>query len=843
MPTLSIDIEARFARFQDGLDKIDRDVSRATRGMSQSFGTLKTVAAGLIGTFAGLATIGGIKSVINDLDKLNTVSERSGISANALSGLAFVAKQTGTDLDVLAKGVNKLSIGMSEISTGGNDKLKKLFEGLGLADLAKGAATGEEALTRLAEVFPRLSDIDQARVAAEAFGEKIGSQLVPALSAGRKELEGMIKEGKELFPVTNELAKAADDFNDSMGKLSLVLKSSLLPLLEVILPLLTGISEGFVNAKRAGLGFIGSLDAMFRGSLSTNYGDQIKSLTKQIEDAEKVAKSAQTSFLGIKTGPAEVVDIEKLKKMREFFKAQQRDDALALGKGVQSNEGRLSLPGQIKLADEPAKKVKKAKVDRDDSAQRLLDQQIKAFERSVAEERDIAASRNDFLQRFYDDGLISLGDYTKGRIAIMEESAQKQKTAINSEIALLEASKKGKAADDRISIDSKINDLLDKQADLNRDVAISGQNLFLDNAREARAFADELQRVNIELLKSKGDIEGAARLQFSLDNRDLNARIDTAAKSGATPEERAAAALAKERNNELRDRNIEMASFNVLANETNRIRNDAADAEERIQIAIKSGSTGEIQGLQQINALRINTSTLLTEQAQKMQNIATLTQDQSQIDSVKALGMEIERLNSQLDPLREKFDDMATRGLSGFFEKVASGTVSAKDAFRSMIADWTAEITRFMVRAAVQKLIAGFASSMAGGAGGGSSAGIASSLYAEGGQVSGPGSGTSDSIPVLLSNKEFVVRAKPTQEPGAVAFLTRFNRLGMKSLQRYSMGGLVGAGISSGGLAMAGGGVNLTQNFTVEARTPKETQQQLASSAYQGGMRAFRRNR
>ena len=81
MPTLSIDIEARFARFQDGLDKIDRDVSRATRSMSKSFSSLKGVAASFIGTFAGIAAVGGIKSVINDLEKLNTVSERTGIAA------------------------------------------------------------------------------------------------------------------------------------------------------------------------------------------------------------------------------------------------------------------------------------------------------------------------------------------------------------------------------------------------------------------------------------------------------------------------------------------------------------------------------------------------------------------------------------------------------------------------------------------------------------------------------------------------------------------------------------------------------------------------------------------
>ena len=47
----------------------------------------------------------------------------------------------------------------------------------------------------------------------------------------------------------------------------------------------------------------------------------------------------------------------------------------------------------------------------------------------------------------------------------------------------------------------------------------------------------------------------------------------------------------------------------------------------------------------------------------------------------------------------------------------------------------------------------------------------------------------------------------------------------------------------SGTIAIAGGSLMLTQNFTVQANTPRETQQQFASAAYQGGVRAYQRNR
>jgi hypothetical protein len=37
LPRLSIDIEARFAQFQDALDKVERNTSRAAQSMESAF--------------------------------------------------------------------------------------------------------------------------------------------------------------------------------------------------------------------------------------------------------------------------------------------------------------------------------------------------------------------------------------------------------------------------------------------------------------------------------------------------------------------------------------------------------------------------------------------------------------------------------------------------------------------------------------------------------------------------------------------------------------------------------------------------------------------------------------
>lgn len=977
MPTLSIDIEARFAKFQDGLDKIGRDVNTSVGRMSKSFDGIKSAARGLIGTLVGFGAIRVFKGVIDDLDQLQTVSEKTGRSAQSLVGFALAAKTTGTDLDAFAKGLNKLNIALSGLASGKNAEIKDLLLQMGLGEFAKGAIDAEEALLQLADVFPRLSDADKARVALTFFG-KAGQDLIPALDGGREALEKFILKGKQAFPNANKLAKDADEFKDSMDELSFSLKGSLLPALDAILPLMKSLAKAMSNIDPDGAvaSFGRGIAEVFKVVivLGANVAYVLNTIGKEIGGfAQQLKALAKFDFKTIKIIADEMKaqGVEGRKEIDAFTKNILFPDSPKQAKALAPRKPELALRGQ----ESDGKKTRGRAAARDDSAQRLLEQQLKDFERSIDQERDLAQTRNDFLQRFYDDGLISLADYTRARGEILDESAVKQKLAIGSEIALLTASKKGKAGDDRIAIDTKINDLLEKQADLNLNLKNSQSNLFYDNTEAAKEMADALQRVNIEALRSKGDFEGAFRLEFSLNNREQLKKFETEAKNADTPEKRRAAELGVKNNDLIRDELIIKEQLAKLDGEANILRNDAADAEERINLAIQQGTTGTIEGGQQINALRERTSVLLTEQFEKMENIALLSKDPAVAEAMKAWNIEIERLNANLDPLRDKFQDTFSGAFGSFFEDLASGTTSVKDAFKGLLRDLQSQFLKFATDDIFKKFfskqgagggVVDFATSLfsgqgqgqaaqtqaspsllsggtvqaaaglfAGGGSGGSAGkgvdaaaaltglaesttvstaalktfaddglanatgnlfenvaattaestvsqtatgalttltisaeaaaaalasmatnaaisgavgGAAGVAKAEGGLVTGAGSGTSDSIPAMLSNQEFVIRAKSTKEPRAMEFLTRFNKYGMAALKKYAAGGMVGRTFAmpvsaAGNLQMAGGNVALTQNFTVQASTPRETQQQFASAAYQGGVRAFRRNR
>ena len=83
--------------------------------------------------------------------------------------------------------------------------------------------------------------------------------------------------------------------------------------------------------------------------------------------------------------------------------------------------------------------------------------------------------------------------------------------------------------------------------------------------------------------------------------------------------------------------------------------------------------------------------------------------------------------------------------------------------------------------------------------------GNSSSGFASGGEVRGPGTTTSDSIPALLSNKEFVQSASATQYYGT-GFMHALNqrRISRKSLPGFKRGGP--ARLAAGGQATSGAG-------------------------------------
>jgi hypothetical protein len=103
--------------------------------------------------------------------------------------------------------------------------------------------------------------------------------------------------------------------------------------------------------------------------------------------------------------------------------------------------------------------------------------------------------------------------------------------------------------------------------------------------------------------------------------------------------------------------------------------------------------------------------------------------------------------------------------------------------------------------------------------------------FGPGGGVYGPGTGTSDSIPAMLSNGEYVVRAESVQAIG-VPMLDKINKLAAGGMVSYDIPKMSSGGrvrFNEGGLASSG---STLYNINVELNGTNLTADQVAASIH-----------
>lgn len=189
-------------------------------------------------------------------------------------------------------------------------------------------------------------------------------------------------------------------------------------------------------------------------------------------------------------------------------------------------------------------------------------------------------------------------------------------------------------------------------------------------------------------------------------------------------------------------------------------------------------------------------------------------------------SMTYEERLAALDAINQKYEDQKAK-INTINSLQQYGNSLAKD-FASGISDWITgtksfgDVMRSVLESLIQKLIqaAMYALIIASVTGGSFKANFFKAFgngFATGGSVSGPGTGTSDSIPAMLSDGEYVMNAKAVHRLG-VPFL---NGLNTGRLAGLADGGLVGSGVVAGYKAERGsnGGQGQSVNLSMHVST------------------------
>lgn len=152
--------------------------------------------------------------------------------------------------------------------------------------------------------------------------------------------------------------------------------------------------------------------------------------------------------------------------------------------------------------------------------------------------------------------------------------------------------------------------------------------------------------------------------------------------------------------------------------------------------------------------------------------------------------------------MRENMSDAVSGSLGKMSDSLADFVATGKADFRGLAVSILQDLSRMLIKMA---LFNAMKAAMGAWGGGGFKDGGFVQQFSNGGAVWGAGTATSDSIPAMLSNGEFVINAASTRRHRAL--LEAINK------NRYASGGLVG--VAPQVAALGGGTGGMTVNITI----------------------------
>ncbi|HDX4349793.1 TPA: phage tail length tape measure family protein [Klebsiella michiganensis] len=322
---------------------------------------------------------------------------------------------------------------------------------------------------------------------------------------------------------------------------------------------------------------------------------------------------------------------------------------------------------------------------------------------------------------------------------------------------------------------------------------IATRNLTAEQRRQAEAanaaitaqeFKGQNLQLQLEYMRDTGDTAGASMLELQNRVSDLRREFEA---SGNT-----------EGLNWL-DKLLPVAETKIRVDDLKKQLDDLftwqSQQETSIQAQVQGGLLNEIQGRQRLVQLHQEVGDKIKGYLPQLKEMATAPGEAGDKirEMIRQLEEELGKLNQAGNELTQAFRDGLQSGIESSLMGLAKGTMNLRDAVKNL----ALTIINSMAQLAAQQLAQMATSSLIGSSGG--VGGLLGSVFAaDGGQVRGPGSTTSDSIPAMLSDQEFVTRAAVVQQPGALNFLHAFNRHGMDAVKgwlprvRHANGGLAG---------------------------------------------------
>ena len=226
-------------------DKLSAGLRRAQKQLEAFGAGLRSVGIRMAGIGAAAVTslFGAARMFATVGDDLEEMSQRTGVSVEALSELGFAADIAGSDLETLETGIKHMQRAIVE-AAGGSESAQQALAKLGVSAADLAGLSPDEQFKRMADGIARIEDPAlRVAVAMQIFGRS-GTKLIPLLAEGASGIEALQEQARRLgLTISAETAHDAAELNDALDSLWRVVRQGVFTIGAALAPTLKDIAE------------------------------------------------------------------------------------------------------------------------------------------------------------------------------------------------------------------------------------------------------------------------------------------------------------------------------------------------------------------------------------------------------------------------------------------------------------------------------------------------------------------------------------------------------------------------------------------------------------------------
>jgi lambda family phage tail tape measure protein len=467
--SLVVDLSANVAKFQSDMGKAAAIAEERLSQIDKMTGIVKGSLVALGAGFAASMTFDALKSkiegAIESAAGLQQLSERTGATVEALSGLVSVAKLSDTGMEELATGLQKLSKSVIDAENGGK-KAVGTFDAIGLSVEDIKDKKPEDIFKSIADKLALYEDgVEKTTVMQNLFG-KSGANLIPVMNDLALIQEYQVK-------VTKEQAEAADELDKNQKRLHASTDAIYKIIGLELVPVLNELTAGMLEAQRANDGIKQSVsDLAADGSIrewaenaAVAFGyviEAVQGLIKFVSaaigsfqavyaDIEILFVAAKNRF-GVFSAEENIALQQALQERNEIAeKANKRYEDLwnynsnAVHEGIRNRFNDAKNLRDFGIETEPPRKklsgsgLGNSNVGpKDDPTRKALEGALKEQEDFVAREKALLQTREQYLDYYANLEYTTKREAEESKQQLIAESLASTQAAYDKEIAALQ---------------------------------------------------------------------------------------------------------------------------------------------------------------------------------------------------------------------------------------------------------------------------------------------------------------------------------------------------------------------------------------------------------------------